>query len=124
MSDRAKKFGVNQPAIFYALKKMNFHWKKKQLRYRERNREERIKYYQLSLEILPKKFGSKSLVFINESGFEDNQDCIYAWSKKGKKVYGEQEGKRGKRENLVAGKIKNEKDLIAPIIFKGNLKEA
>ncbi|MBS9771099.1 MAG: hypothetical protein J7F05_11705 [Trichodesmium erythraeum GBRTRLIN201] len=24
MSDRAKKFGVNQPAIFYALKKMNF----------------------------------------------------------------------------------------------------
>ena len=24
MSDRAKKFGVNQPAIFYALKRMNF----------------------------------------------------------------------------------------------------
>ena len=121
MSDRAKKIGVNQPAIFYALKKMNFPWKKKQLRYRERNREERIKYYQLSLEILPKKFGSKSLVFINESGFEDNQDCIYAWSKKGKKVYGEQEGKRGKRENLVAGRRKKEKDLIAPIIFKGTL---
>ena len=46
-----------------------------------------------------KKFGSKSLVFIDESGFEDNQDCIYACSKKGKKVYGKQEGKRGKREN-------------------------
>ena len=65
--------------------------------------------------------GSKSLVFIYESGFEDNQDCIYAWSKKGKKVYGEQEGKRGKRENLVAGRRKKEKDLIAPIIFKGSL---
>ena len=39
--------------------------------------------------------------------------------KKGKKVYGEQEGKRGKRENLVAGRRKKEKDLIAPIIFKG-----
>ena len=48
LSDRAKKFGVNQPAIFYALKRMNFPWKKKQLRYRERNREERIKYYQQS----------------------------------------------------------------------------
>ena len=71
-----------------------------------------------------KKFGSKSLIFIDESEFEDNQECIYARSKKGKKVYGEQEGKRGKRENLAAGKIKNEKDLIAPIIFKGNLKEA
>ena len=54
-------------------------------------------------------FGSKSLVFIDKSGFEDNQDCIYAWSKKGKKVYGEQEGKRGKRENLVAGRRKKRK---------------
>ena len=46
--DRAKKIGVNQPAIFYALKRMNFPLKKKQLCYRERNREERIKYYQQS----------------------------------------------------------------------------
>ena len=53
--------------------------------------------------------------------FEDNQDCIYAWSKKGEKVYGEPERKRGKRENLVAGRRKKEKDLIAPIIFKGSL---
>ena len=37
------------------------------------------------------------------------------------KVYGEQEGKRGKRENLVVGRRKKEKDLIAPIIFKGSL---
>ena len=68
-----------------------------------------------------KKIGSKSFVFIDESGFEDNQDCIYAWSKKGKKVDGEQEGKRGKRENLVAGRRKKEKDLIGPIIFKVSL---
>ena len=68
-----------------------------------------------------KKFGSKSLVFIDKPEWEDNQDCIYAWSKKGKKVYGKQERKRGKRENLVAGRRKKEKDLIAPIIFKGSL---
>jgi hypothetical protein len=93
---------------------------KKKLRYRERNREERIKYY-YKLRNFIKKFGSKSLVFIYESGFEDNQDCIYAWSKKRKKVYGEQEGKRGKRENLVAGRGKKSKDLIAPLILKGSL---
>jgi hypothetical protein len=52
---------------------------------------------------------------MDESGFEDNQDCIYVWSN------GEQEGRRGKRENLVAGRRKKEKDLIALIIFKGNL---
>ena len=52
---------------------------------------------------------------MDESGFEDNQDCIYVWSN------GEQEGRRGKRENLVAVIRKKEKDLIAPIIFKGSL---
>ena len=41
--------------------------------------------------------------------------------KKGKIVYGEPEGKGGKRENLVAGRRKKEKDLIASIIFKGTL---
>ena len=41
--------------------------------------------------------------------------------KYGKKVYGEQEGKRGKRENLVAGIIKKEKDLMVPIMFKVSL---
>ena len=41
--------------------------------------------------------------------------------KKGKKVYGEQEVKRDKRENLVAGKRKKEKGLVAPIIFKVTL---
>ena len=41
--------------------------------------------------------------------------------KKGKKVYGKQERKRSKRENLVAGRRKKEKDLIAPIIFKVTL---
>ena len=58
---------------------------------------------------------------MDESGFEDNQDCIYAWSKKGKKFM------VSKRENEVKEKIqqpgeeKKEKDLIAPIIFKGSL---
>ena len=64
MSDRAKKIGVNQTGIFYALKRMNFPWKKKQLRYRERNREDRIKYYQLSLEILSKNLEVKALYLL------------------------------------------------------------
>ena len=69
---------------------------------------------------MPNNFSSlfKITIFIDKLGFEDNQDCIYAWSKKGKKVYGKQEGKRGKRENWVAMRRKKEKDLIAPIIFK------
>lgn len=68
-----------------------------------------------------KIYGSSALVFIDESGFEQFQGCIYGWSKKGKKIYGEKQGKRGTRENLVAGRRKGEKDLIAPMLFKGSL---
>jgi putative transposase len=70
---------------------------------------------------LVKKYGSKSIVYVDESGFEEIETRIYAWSKRGKKVYGEKQGKRGKRENLVAGRRKKEKDLIAPMVFTGSL---
>ncbi len=94
--------------------------KKKELRYRERNRKERIKYLRALRELI-KIYGVKSLVFIDESGFEETQTYIYGWSKKGKKLYGEKTGKRGKRENLVAGRRKKDKDLIAPMLFRGSL---
>jgi hypothetical protein len=70
---------------------------------------------------LIKKYGSESLVFIDESGFEEFQACLYAWSKKGKKVLGDRQGKRGKRENLVAGRRKEKKDFIAPMVFTRSL---
>lgn len=94
--------------------------KKKQLRYRERNREERIEYYQKLREVI-KKQGSESLVYIDESGFEQFPTNVYAWSQQGKKVYGERTGKRGTRENLVAGRRKKTKDLIAPMLLTGCL---
>jgi putative transposase len=97
--------------------------KKKDLRYRERNREERIEYYRKLRELI-KKYRSESLVFIDESGFEENAECIYAWSERGRKVYGEKQGRRGKRENLVAGRRKKKRELIAPMIFTGSLDAA
>lgn len=41
--------------------------------------------------------------------------------KKRAKVFGEQQGKRGKRENLVAVRRKNEQDLIEPMLFTESL---
>ncbi len=70
--DRAKKFGVRPSAISYALKEMKITQKKKELRYQERNRQERMKYYR-SLRDLIKLLGSQSLVFIDKSGFEEFQ---------------------------------------------------
>ena len=65
-------------------------------------------------------YGSKSLVFIDESGFEEIQACIYGWSKIGKKIYGERQGKRVRKENLVAGRRKKEKDLRLFWVGGGN----
>lgn len=70
---------------------------------------------------LIQKYGSESLVYIDETGFEEIRTCVYAWAKRGKKVYGEKQGKRGKRESLVAGRRKKKKDLIAPMLFQGSL---
>ena len=58
---------------------------------------------------------------MDEAGFEQAQTCLYAWAKRGKKVYGERTGKRATRENLVAGRRKGKKDLLAPMIFTGSL---
>ena len=99
MSDRDKKFGVNQLAIFYALKKMNFPWKKKQLRYRERNREERIQYYQLSLEILSKSLEVKALYLLINQDLKIIKTVFMPGQKKGKKFM------VSKRENEVKEKI-------------------
>ena len=99
MSDRAKKFGFNQPAVFYALKKMTFPWKKKQLRYRERNREERIKYYQLSLEILSKNLEVKALYLLMNQDVKIIKTVFMPGQKKGKKFMVSQ------RENEVKEKI-------------------
>jgi putative transposase len=77
LRDRAEKFGVRPSAICYALKKMKVTRKKKELRYKERNREERMKYYRVLRELI-KIYGSESLVFIDNSGFEILQTCFYA----------------------------------------------
>ena len=79
-----------------------------------------MKYYS-NLKELIKVSGSQSLVFVDESGFDSFQYCAYGWSKKGKKIWGEKSGKRGKRENLVAVRRKGKKDLIAPMVFTGSL---
>jgi transposase len=74
--ERARKFGV-RACHMLCLKENENYEKKKEFRYKERNRESRIKYYQ-TLRKLIKVHGSKSLVFIDESGFEEFHACVYA----------------------------------------------
>lgn len=117
---RAEKFNVAPSSICRALKKMNITRKKKQFRYKERDRQERMEYYRKLRELIM-IFGSACLIYIDEAGFEESVECPYAYAERGKKIYGEKQGKRGKRENLVAARRNKVKDFIAPMIFSGSL---
>ena len=73
--------------------------RKKQLRYREKNREERIKYYQLSLEIFSKNLEVKAWQLQINQDFKIIKTVFIPGQKKGKKFMA------SKRENEVKEKI-------------------
>ena len=118
--DRAKKFGVHPSSLCYAFGELKITRKKKELRYRERDEEERDSY-RIKLSDAIAINGIESLVFIDESGFDEIESCRYGWSKRGAKLYGDKQGRRVMRDNLVAGRRKNIKDLLAPMLFRGSL---
>ena len=88
---------------------------KKTLKYAERNHISRINYLR-SLRAIIKKKGSKDVIFVDESGFEEQTYRPYAWSTKGYKLFGERIGKRGGRTNLIAGK--RGKELLATALYE------
>ena len=90
---------------------------KKTLRYKERNHEKRISFLQ-SLRKTVKEKGSANIVYMDESGFEQETYRAHAWSKRGKKSHGERFGRRFKRTNLIAAK--RQSAILAPILYESN----
>ena len=90
---------------------------KKTLRYSERNHESRIKFLSKLREIITNR-GKNSIVYVDESGFEDHAYRSQAWSPKGQKTYGERHGNNRRRTNLIAGHLG--KQLVAPLLFTGS----
>jgi transposase len=73
--------------------------------------------YLSSLREIVKNNGSQDIVYIDESGFEENVCRIYGWGKIGQKISGEKSGTRGKRTNLIAAR--RGKEFLAPMLFSG-----
>ncbi|MFM2026321.1 MAG: hypothetical protein RLZZ339_1036 [Cyanobacteriota bacterium] len=63
----------------------------------------------------------KALYLLMNQGLKNFKPVFMPDAQKGKKVLGDRQGKRGKRENLVAGRRKGKKDFIAPMIFTRSL---
>ncbi|WP_399374786.1 transposase [Thermosynechococcus sp. B3] len=93
---------------------------KKQIRYQERCEAER-QAYQQQLDTWVESHGEETVVSIDETGFDSRVACEYGWSARGQRINGERVGKRQKRESVVAGRYRHQKDFIASMLFSGYL---
>jgi putative transposase len=59
----------------------------------------------------------EQLVFLDESGIEDNASPLYGWSIKGTRCYGKRVYQHKRRVSMIAGLCS--KEVIAPVIFEG-----
>ena len=64
-----------------------------------------------------KKFSKEQLVFLDESGIEDNACPLYGWSMKGDRCYGIRAYQHKRRVSMIAGLCG--KEVIAQMIFEG-----
>ena len=64
------------------------------------------------------KYGSRNIVYFDESAFEQHTHRPHAWAVRGKKVYGDVVGKRAKKTNLLMAQ--RGKEWLAPLLFQGS----
>lgn len=65
-----------------------------------------------------KNIPTNKLVFIDESGIEDNACREHSWSIKGERSYGAKIYQHKRRINMIAGLC--ESKIIAPVLFEGS----
>lgn len=94
------------------IEKIKYHSKKKTFGFKERNEEKR----QAFLEAI-KKVDKKELIYLDESGIDDNESYPYAWSLKGERAFSKKAGHRKERINFI-GALKGRK-FKAPFMFNG-----
>lgn len=63
------------------------------------------------------KYGSKNLVYFDESGFEHHVYRPHGWAERGVKVYGDIVGNNYARTNLIMAQ--RGKEWLAPMLFEG-----
>lgn len=80
--------------------------------YKERNEEKRLEFKNKLQQIAP-----ENIIYLDESGIDENSVKEYAWTKKGQTVIGERVGKYKQRTTIIAAL--NQGEIIAPFYFKG-----
>jgi len=65
-----------------------------------------------------KTYGSRNIVYFDESGFEREAYRPHGWALRGKKVHGHISGNNRKSDNLIMAQ--RGKEWLAPMLFKGS----
>lgn len=74
--------------------------------------------YLRRLRSLIKKYGSQNIVYFDETGFKAHTGRLSGWAPKGARLYGEVQGKRERKTNLLMAQ--QGKVWLAPFIFTGS----
>lgn len=61
------------------------------------------------------------MVYVDETGFDDNIVVQYGWFTRGKRSYAEQSGFKTERLSIVAGYVHGTRKFIAPFEFSGSM---
>ena len=67
---------------------------------------------------LMREYGSRNIVYFDESGFKAESHRPHGWAKKGEKVYGDISGNNRKATNLIMAQRGGE--WLAPMLFPGS----
>jgi transposase len=106
----AEYFSVKHQSVWQRLKLLGITLKKKTFLYQERDEEKRKAFQERLAEL-----EDQQIVYIDESGHNQQLIKEYARALRGTKVVDNRQGKRTKRINVVAGLLGHK--LIAPLIY-------
>lgn len=110
LEEIAESFSVKHQSIWQRLKLLGITLKKKTFLYQERDEEKRQAFQEIMANIK-----DKPIVYIDESGHDENIKKEYARAKRGTQIMDNRQGKRTKRINVIAGLLNNK--IIAPLIY-------
>lgn len=76
--------------------------------------------YLRDLRLLIPIYGSDNVIYMDESGFEEDVRRDAGWAERGMKIYADVRGGKNPRTNLIMAQRRKSKQWLAPILFEGS----
>ena len=114
LDERARHFGVSKSCVVYGLTRLGY-TRKKTLGYKEQCPKQRAAYRQ---QLAAVKASGKTLVYLDETGFQDKTFRSYGYGPRGQCVHGLISSQRTRTTTLIVARLNNQ--LITPKLLSGS----